>query len=138
MLKIEEDEQHIDPRIAIASLLCAVAYADHETSDAERIAIKNSLIKLLVINDQEALNIMQVAEQEMLQSNSIFDFTSLLSKLDTTQRSEVIEMMWQVAYADRHLDEIEEAIIRRVAGLLYVTHSEFIRTKLKVQQSISL
>jgi uncharacterized tellurite resistance protein B-like protein len=138
LLKVEVDEQHLDPRIAIASLLCAVGYADHETSDAERLAIKNSLIKLLVIDEQEAIKIMQVAEQEMLQSNSIFDFTSLLSKLDTTQRSEVIEMMWQVAYADRHLDEIEEAIIRRVAGLLYVSHSEFIRTKLKVQQSISL
>jgi len=40
--------------------------------------------------------------------------------------------MWQVAYADGHLDEMEEALIRKVATLIYVNHSDFIRTKLAV------
>ena len=40
--------------------------------------------------------------------------------------------MWQVAYADNVLDPIEEAIIRKVAELLYVNHSDFIRAKLSV------
>lgn len=132
ILKIEQQSSVPDHRIAIASLLCAVAYADHDTSDAERAAIKKDLIKLLAVDESEVIALMEIAEQEMLESNSIFDFTSLLSELDQAARIEVIGMMWRVAYADDHLDEIEEAIIRRVAGLLYVPHSEFIRTKLKV------
>lgn len=126
-----------DSRVAIASLLCAVAFADHDTSAAERAAIKKNLLTLLKVNEQEVDTLMQIAEQEMLASNSIFDFTSLLSELDQPERSEVIEMMWRIAYADGHLDEIEEAIIRRVAGLLYVPHSEFIRTKLKVLEELA-
>lgn len=132
ILKVEIQSDIPDPRIAIASLLCAVAYADHDTSESERVAIKNNLIKLLAVEEAEVIQLMELAEQEMLNSNSIFDFTSLLSELDHGARIEVIEMMWRIAYADRHLDEIEEAIIRRVAGLIYVPHSEFIRTKLKV------
>lgn len=40
--------------------------------------------------------------------------------------------MWLVAFADQHLDPVEEAIIRKVAELLYVNHSDFIRAKLTV------
>ena len=132
ILKVETETEKTDSRLAIASLLCAVAYADHDTSDAERAAIKHSLMSLLNVDESEVQVVMQIAEQEMLQSNSIFDFTSMLSDLDQAARLDVIEMMWSIAYADDHLGEIEEAIIRRVAGLIYVQHSEFIRIKLKV------
>ncbi|PKF61747.1 hypothetical protein CW745_10555 [Psychromonas sp. psych-6C06] len=136
LLNVDEDEQKSDHRVAIASLLCAVAYADHNSSEIELDAIKHCLIKLLKITKDEVETMMQLAQQDMLESNSIFDFTSLLSDLEHDERINVIEMMWQVAYADAYLDEIEEAIIRRVAGLLYVPHSEFIRTKLKVLASL--
>ena len=134
---IEDDSKNKDPRIAIASLLCAVAYADHDTSDIERLAIEASLIKLLKVDKDQVQVMMKLAEEEVLQSTSIFDFTSQLEDLEHDQRIKVIEAMWRTAYADNHLDEIEEAIIRRVAGLIYVPHSEFIRTKLKVLADIS-
>ena len=73
----------------------------------------------------------------MLTSTSIFDFTSSLSDLTHDARIGVIDMMWRVAYSDNNLCEIEEAIIRRVAGLLYVPHSEFIRTKLNVLNELA-
>jgi len=136
ILKVEESLEQADPRIAIASLLCAVGYADHDTSEAERLVIKKDLIKLLGVEEGEVITLMGIAEQEMLDSNSIFDFTSLLTALSPEERIAVIEMMWRVAYADNHLDEIEEAVIRRVAGLLYVSHSDFIRTKLKVLEEM--
>ncbi|GLS90908.1 hypothetical protein GCM10007916_19750 [Psychromonas marina] len=132
LFKFEDDTDKPDQRFAIASLLCAVSHADHETSDLERLAIKNSLMKQLNLEENEVNDIIEVAEQDMLTSTSIFDFTSLLSDLTHESRVSIIEMMWRVAYADNHLGEIEEAVIRRVAGLLYVPHSEFIHTKLKV------
>jgi uncharacterized tellurite resistance protein B-like protein len=42
-------------------------------------------------------------------------------------------MLWELAYADGELDAHEEHRIRRLAGLLHVSHSEFIRTKLAAQ-----
>ena len=126
-----------DPRIAIASLLCAVGYANHETSEKEYEAIKYSLLNQLNIEENEANQIIEAAQKNVLTSTSIFDFTSSLSELTHDARIGVIDMMWRVAYADNNLCEIEEAIIRRVAGLLYVPHSEFIRTKLKVLAELS-
>jgi uncharacterized tellurite resistance protein B-like protein len=38
--------------------------------------------------------------------------------------------MWKVAYADGELDKHEENIIRRIADLLHIRHSEYIRCKL--------
>ena len=44
--------------------------------------------------------------------------------------------MWQVAYADGHLDHYEEHLIRRVADLLYVEHRDFIQAKLAVRNDL--
>lgn len=132
ILKVEEDNKEKDNRIAIASLLCAVAYANHDTSDVELLSIEKNLIKLLAVNKEQIQILMGLAKEEVQESTSIFDFTSQLEDLDHNERISVIEAMWHTAYADDHLDEMEEAIIRRVAGLIYVPHSEFIRTKLKV------
>jgi uncharacterized tellurite resistance protein B-like protein len=41
--------------------------------------------------------------------------------------------MWRVALADGKVQAIEDHIIRRVAGLIYVAHSDFIRLKLKAR-----
>lgn len=132
LLNIEPEIDKPNHNVAIASLLCAVSYADHQISSNEHTAIKSNLMNKLSIAEVEVGELIKLAEQNVLKSTSIFDFTSLLTELSHDARIGVIEMMWSIAYADGHLGEIEEAIIRRVAGLLYVSHSEFIRTKLKV------
>lgn len=137
ILKVDEKSEKADKRIAIASLLCAVAYADHDTSEVELLAIEASLITLLSVDKVAVQTLMGIAKEEVKVSTSIFEFTSQLAELEHKERIEVIEAMWRTAYADNHLGEIEEAIIRRVASLIYVPHSEFIRTKLKVLAEIS-
>lgn len=137
LLSVESELNKPDHNAAIASLLCAVSYANHQIEQVEHVAIKNSLTLQLGIEKTEVDALIEVAKQDMLKSTSIFDFTSLLTDLSHDARIGVIEMMWFVAYADGHLGEIEEAIIRRVAGLLYVPHSEFIRTKLRVLAELS-
>ena len=132
ILNVEDNRQEKDNRTAIASLLCAVAYSNHDISDVELLAIEANLIQLLSIDKEQVKVLMTLAKEEVQQSTSIFDFTSQLEDLDHDERIGVIEAMWHTAYADNHLDEMEEAVIRRVAGLIYVPHSEFIRTKLKV------
>ena len=132
ILNVDMDSKKVDNRIAIASLLCAVAYADHNTSDVELLAIEASLATLLKVDKSQLAHFIELAKEEVKTSTSIFDFTSQLEDLSHEDRINIIEAMWRTAYADDHLDEIEEAIIRRVASLIYVPHSEFIRTKLKV------
>ena len=45
--------------------------------------------------------------------------------------------MWRVAFADGEIDRYEDGVIRRVAELIYVAHSDFIRMKLDVKNAHS-
>ena len=47
------------------------------------------------------------------------------------EKSALLRSMWQVAFADGNVDKYEEHLIRKIAALIYVPHSEFIRTKLE-------
>jgi uncharacterized tellurite resistance protein B-like protein len=42
---------------------------------------------------------------------------------------EIIERLWQIAFADNHLDKHEEHLVRKVADLLHVPHRDFIAAK---------
>ena len=46
--------------------------------------------------------------------------------------------MWQVAYADAHVDANENHTISKVAGLLHVTHGEYIAAKLRAKEAAQL
>ena len=54
------------------------------------------------------------------------------------QKIHVVELMWQVAYADGHLDANENHLISKIAGLLHVTHGEYIAAKLHAKQAAPL
>jgi uncharacterized tellurite resistance protein B-like protein len=47
-----------------------------------------------------------------------------------------MKAMWEMAYADGDLDKYEDYIIRKVADLIYVPHTEFIRAKSLVKASL--
>ena len=68
------------------------------------------------------------------QSSQIHPFTRLaVERMTPEERIRLIEMLWEVAYADGEIDPLEDAVIRKTAELLYVDHSEFIRAKLQSQ-----
>jgi uncharacterized tellurite resistance protein B-like protein len=52
------------------------------------------------------------------------------------QKIKVIEHLWEVAYADNILDKHEEYMVRKIAGLIYVSHKDFIEAKLRVKKMI--
>lgn len=126
------DEVELDSSLAIVALLCEVSFADKKNSENEDIAIIHMLEKLLDVDSMQACKLLDIGMKEIAQSNSVFDFTSQLKHVGNNMRIKIITAMWKVAYADGHLDVMEEALIRKVAPLIYVTHSEFIRTKLSV------
>jgi len=58
--------------------------------------------------------------------------------MDEVQRIEVIEMLWEVAYADGVLDPHEDAMIRKVAGLLYVADFDRGAARRRVRERLGL
>ena len=65
---------------------------------------------------------------------SLQGFTRLLhDNLSEVEKLRVLEMLWQVALADEHLDRHEDHLIRRVAELLYIPHRDMIRVRNRVR-----
>ena len=125
-------QQGTNPNLAMASLLCEVADADHQSSSIEPQTKSALLTRLLGVSSEESQTLINGAEEKVKKSASLYDFTSQLRELSQEARFELIKAMWEVANADGNIDPLEEAVIRKVAELLYVDHSEFIRAKLSV------
>ena len=119
--------------VATAALLVEVMRADHHYHDDEREAIVESLARHFGLSEQEVKDIVVLAEDEVENSVDHYAFTSLIKNaFEMPQKIKVIELMWQIAYADKHLEKYEEALIRKISDLIYVPHSEFIAAKHRV------
>jgi uncharacterized tellurite resistance protein B-like protein len=60
-------------------------------------------------------------------------FTQVLNKhCSADERKDIVKSLWAIAYADESLAPLEESTIRQIADLLYVPHSQYIKTKLEV------
>lgn len=125
----EASSQHA-VRLATAALLIEVTRADYHIDGAEQAAVAAAVRDLFELSEQETAELIAIAEEEAQQSVSLFQFTELVDKqFSAEQKIQIIEMMWRVAYADRRKDHHEEHLVRKVADLLHVSHSAFVRAR---------
>ncbi|GLO61026.1 hypothetical protein MACH09_15340 [Vibrio sp. MACH09] len=120
------------PDIAIAALLCEVALADQQVDSSEREAKISLLMNLIDVDQNRAEELINNAEKQASDSISLYEFTNQLRQLEQQKRYQLVQAMWEIANADGVIDPLEDAVIRQVAELLYVDHSDFIRAKLSV------
>ena len=108
--------------------------ADFEQDDSELAQMRQLLAKQFSLGDVELDELMDQAHQEADDLISLQHITRLLNEqFDQPMKKRVIEMMWQVVFADGVKDHYEEHLIRQVAELLYVPHSDFIRARHKAE-----
>jgi uncharacterized tellurite resistance protein B-like protein len=123
--------------LATAALLLEVSRADGEISADERDATARALHAKFHLTPAEAAALMAMAEAQVLGATDTFQFTSLVNKRFTRdQKIRVVELMWQVAYADGARDVFEDHVIRKLADLLYVDHGDYIAAKLKARDAV--
>ncbi|ASI90896.1 TerB family tellurite resistance protein [Vibrio mediterranei] len=126
------NNKSISPNLAIAALLCEVSNADYQVEEEEEKAKLSLIERLLGLDETESKTLLHQAQEQTKNSASLYDFTSSLRELSQEKRFDLIQAMWEVANADGVIDPLEDAVIRKVAELLYVDHSEFIRAKIQV------
>jgi uncharacterized tellurite resistance protein B-like protein len=132
-------EQEHQLQLATAVLLVEVMRSDATVQPAERGDTPVALSRQFPPEPHALQRLLQVAEQTSRTANDFFAFTSTLNdRFSHDQKIGVIEFMWQVAYADGRIDEGENHVISRVAGLLHVTHGEYIAAKLRAKQAAGL
>ncbi|MEM9623081.1 MAG: TerB family tellurite resistance protein [Pseudomonadota bacterium] len=118
------------PELAAAALLFEVVWADHEIGHEEMQTMSVALAEEFSLSAERVAEILQETKDNLQDNVGVFPFTRVLNEqLDQTQKINVVRAMWRVAYADNHLDALEEHTVRRVADLLYVSHKDFIAAK---------
>lgn len=124
-------------QLATAVLLVEVMRATPELHEDERDAVLRALRRKFELADDELERLIELAHDTARTSNDYHRFTHLLNERFTQpQKIAVVEAMWEVAYADQHLDVHENAVINKVAGLLHVTHGEYIAAKLHARETV--
>ena len=142
--KIFQTEETEDPTVddktstkACIALLLETSMADEILDESELMALKNTLQKDFQINENEIDELIDLAKENLEDSNSLYEFTrDINDNLDAAERVKLIESMWKIAYADGNIDKYEEHIIRKVSNLIYVAHSDFIKAKLSAKEQI--
>ena len=125
-----------NPQLALAALMIEVAEADFEDTPEERQAILNIVKTSFKLKENEADELIQLAKEEHKNSTDYFQFTRLINdSFSAQQKNQLIENLWHIAFADNVLDKYEEHVIRRISDLIYVSHSDFMSTKLRAQNN---
>ena len=108
-------------RLAAAALLVEVARMDEGVDALERRRIAELLAQRFALSPAEAQALLEEAEREAEQSSQLFAFTrEIKDAFNYEQRVELIEALWEVAYADDTLHHLEANLMRRIVGLLHV------------------
>ena len=123
-------------QLAAAVLLVEVVRTKATLGDAERSVMESALRQQFALSDEE---LQALLDQATTTSRTAYDYQHFTSQLNEhftqAEKIRLVEAMWQVAYADALPDENEMHTISKVAGLLRVTHGEYIGAKMRAKET---
>jgi uncharacterized tellurite resistance protein B-like protein len=112
-------------QLALAALLVEAAYSDDRFDASERAVIARLLERRFGLSAVQARALLAAGEREAQRAAELFHFARIINeRLSHEERIELVEMLWEVAYADGSLDQYEDSLLRRIGGLVYVSDPE--------------
>ena len=122
-----------DYRLAAASLLVHTANIDGTISDAENSRLHDIIKQRFALDDDATDRLVDEATEADAKAIDLYQFTTRLNRaLDDAGRMRLVEMMWQIVYADGTVTEFEDNLIWRAADLLHVTREQRIALRTRV------
>jgi uncharacterized tellurite resistance protein B-like protein len=123
---------------AVAVLLLEAARMDDHFEASERTTIEHLLAARFGLSPEATEILIQQAQETAARSSQLYPFTHLaVERMTPGERVQLIEMLWEVAYADGVLDADEDALLRRVAGLIHVSDSDRVAARLRVVERLT-
>ncbi len=128
-----------DLQLATAALLVEAACMDGHFDQQERATIAALLAGQFGLAAGEVEELIGEGQKAAQDSSQIYAFTRVVKDLFSDQeRVRMIEMLWEVVYADGRLHDYESNLMRRVAGLLYVPDRESGEARKRVRKKLGL
>ena len=125
--------------LACAALMTRAAWLDGTLDKVEEKALRDLMMKRFEISPGEADEILKAAADDLDTSNDLYRYTKdLRDNFDADERLKLIEMIWEVVYADGVLHDFEATLMRRLAGLLYVDDRDSGEAKKRAMHKLGL
>jgi uncharacterized tellurite resistance protein B-like protein len=122
-----------DLRLSVAVLLVEAARQDDRFEPAERAVIENLLMRKFALTLEECVALLAAGEAHAGEMVQLHGHTSTIFEAMTPdERIGLVEMLWEVAYADGVLDPEEDLLIRRIAGLIAVSDRDRVLARQRV------
>lgn len=117
--------RHDEVALAAAALLVEAAWRDDSFDAAERAHVEALLGARFGLSGEETRTLVSEAEARIRDQVQLLPFSrAIRDHFDHDQRVEMVEMLWQVVYADGVLHDHEAQLMRRIGGLIYVSDRE--------------
>jgi len=125
------DNRQNEVSLAVAALMVEIMRMDGKLQETERNEIIKRLQARFALSSSDVEDLIKQATEKVEQALDMHQFTSVVVKgFSTDERLHILTELWAVALADGHVDPYEEQIIRRMADLMGLHHTQFIQAKL--------
>ena len=121
--------------LAASALLIEAGRSDFDLSAEEIQHVTKLLGKHFELNAEDVAALVALGIEEAEDAISLHPYIKVINdSCSDAEKIQLVELMWQVAYSDNIKDKYEEHMIRKVADLLYLSHSEFIKARHKAEE----
>ncbi|MFQ3236372.1 MAG: putative tellurite resistance protein B-like protein [Paraglaciecola sp.] len=135
----QSDNQQPEHKVELATavLLYEIMRADGQFEAEEKQVYHRILTQHFSLDDQELASLTTLTEEQVEKAIDFSQFTRVINDVcDAQEKRKILDGLWHLAYADDSLDPEEEYLIRKIADLLYIPHSQFIQSKLAASSHI--
>jgi uncharacterized tellurite resistance protein B-like protein len=122
-----------DHRVAAAALLVSLANVDGVFTDSEKAVLHDVLKSRFGLDEAETAGLIAAGRDREAEAVDLYAFTSVLKRsLDAAGRAGIVEMMWEMVFADGVAHELEDNVVWRAAELLGVSTRERVELKRRI------
>jgi uncharacterized tellurite resistance protein B-like protein len=122
-----------DYRLAAAAMLVHAAAIDGDMSQSENDKLHAVIKQRFSLDDAATEDLIEKATAAEHEAVDLYHFTHQLNRaLNEEGRARIVEMMWEIVYADGKRDELEDNLVWRAADLLGISPRERILLRRQV------
>ena len=124
-------------QVAVAALLVEAARVNDRFDASKRQVIERLLASHFGLSLDASVALLTAAEDAVRRSTQLFRFTEIVvRRLAPQDRAKIVEILWQVVYADGRLDPEEDAFLRRIGALIGVADAERVQARRHVLRHV--
>jgi len=117
--ELEDDNKKLE---LLCGLMIEAAYTDGQVEEIELNKIRSSLVNIFSEDQKEVDLALAEAEKNKNNSKSLHHYTSFINKnFNQEKKILLIEILWEIVISDGEIHDYESNLIRRLAGLLYIS-----------------